>query len=137
MANFQKYEWNNPKEIATDLLGFTIYAEGLYGAIKEVSDKMARKLNIPLYITQNGVATTDDAIRTLHAKRHLYAVSQAIKHGYNVRGYYYYSLLDGFTWGGYNKKFGLFAVDRTTLERTFKVGAQYFIDVVNTFAKRA
>jgi beta-glucosidase/6-phospho-beta-glucosidase/beta-galactosidase len=44
--------------------------------------------------------------------------------------------MDCHSWGGYDKQYGMFAVDRTTLERTFKVGAQYFIDVVNTFAKR-
>lgn len=137
IRNFKKMNWDNPKEVATDCKGFTIYAEGLYDAIKEVSDRMARQLNIPLYITQNGVATTDNAIRALHAQQHLYAVSQAIKHGYNVSGYYYYSLLDGYTWSGYSKKFGLFAVDRTTLERTLKPGAQYFLNAANRFAHRA
>jgi beta-glucosidase len=137
MRNFKKLSWNNPREIATDIKGFTIYAEGLYDAIKEASTRMARTLNIPIYITQNGVATTNDSIRTLHAQRHLYAVSQAIKHGYNVQGYYYYSLMDGFTWGGYSKKFGLFAVDRIspTLERTLKPGAQYFLSVVDKFTR--
>lgn len=137
MKNFKKMDWDNPKEVATDCKGFTIYAEGLYDAIKEVSDRMARMLNIPIYITQNGVATTDDSIRTLHAKQHLYAVSQAMRHGYNVCGYHYYSLMDGYTWGGYTKKFGLCAVDRTTLERTCKAGAEYFLSVVDKFTHHA
>jgi beta-glucosidase len=137
MRNFKKLSWNNPKEVATDIKGFTLYAEGLYGAIREVSDRMARRLNIPIYITQNGVATTNDSIRELHAQQHLYAVSQAIKHGYNVAGYYYYSLMDGYTWGGYNKKFGIFSVDRTTLQRTIKPGAAYLLNVVNKFARKA
>src|SRR5258708_16166868 len=97
MKSCKKLNWNNPRETGTDLKGYTIYAESLYGAIKDVSDRMARKLNIPIYITQNGVATTDDSIRTLHAQQLLYAVSQAIKHGYNVARYYYYSLMHGYT----------------------------------------
>jgi len=137
MKNFKKLSWNNPKEIATDLPGFTLYPEGLYGAIKEVSERMGAVLNIPIYITQNGVATTNDDLRTLHTQRHLYAVSQAIKAGYNVQGYYYYNLMDGYTWGGYSKKFGLFAVDRTTLTRTLKPGAEYYLNVVNRFAHEA
>jgi beta-glucosidase/6-phospho-beta-glucosidase/beta-galactosidase len=137
IKNFKRMDFNNPKEIATDIPGFTLYPEGLYDAIKEASNRMAKQLNIPIYITQNCIATTDDSIRTLHAQRHLYAVSQAIKHNYNVQGYYYCSFMDGHSWGGYTKKFGLFAVDRTTMERTLKQGAHYYLDVVNTFSNKA
>jgi beta-glucosidase len=134
IKNFRRVETNNPKEIPTDIQGFTLYPEGLYHAMREVSRRMAKQLNIPIYITQNCVATTNDTLRTLHTQRHLYAVSQAIKHGYNVQGYYYFSLLDGHSWGSYDKKFGLFAVDSTTMVRTLKPGAQYYLNVVNKFS---
>jgi beta-glucosidase len=121
---------SNPSEISTDIPGMTVYPEGLYSAIKEVSDNLAAKLNIPMIITQNGVATTDEDIRDLYLKRHLYALSKAVKDGYNVQGYCYYSFLDGFSWGSYDKKFGLFGVNRDSLERTKKPGAHYYCDVI-------
>lgn len=121
---------SNPSEIRTDVAGISVYPEGLYGAIKEVSDNMAKKLNIPIIITQNGIATRDESIRDLFIKRHLYAVHKAKTDGYDVQGYYYYSLLDGFSWGSYDTQFGLFSVDRVTMNRTQKTGSNYYIETL-------
>lgn len=129
MKNFINHI-SNPSEIPTDIPGMTVYPEGLYFAIEDVSNNLASKLSIPIIITQNGVATSDESIRDLYLKRHIYCVSKAIKDGHNVQGYSYYSLLDGFSWGSYDKKLGLFAVDRDTLERTKKSGASYYYDVI-------
>ncbi len=120
----------NPSEIPTDVTGITVYPEGLYLAIKEVSEKMAKKLNIPMIITQNGVATRDESIRDLFIKRHIYALHKAKTEGHNVEGYYYYSFLDGFSWGSYDTQFGLFSVDRTTMKRKQKSGAQPYLDTI-------
>jgi len=120
----------NPSEIPTDVTGITVYPEGLYLAIKDVSDNVAKKLNIPMIITQNGIATHDESIRDLFIKRHLYALHKAKTEGHNVEGYYYYSFLDGFSWGSYDTQFGLFSVDRKTLERKQKSGAQYYLDII-------
>lgn len=120
----------NPSEIPTDVAGITVYPEGLYFAIKEVSENIAKKLNIPMIITQNGIATRDESIRDLFIKRHLYALHKAKTEGHNVEGYYYYSFLDGFSWGSYDTQFGLFSVDRATMHRLQKTGAQYYIDII-------
>lgn len=121
----------NPSEIPTDVPGITVYPEGLYFAIKNVSDNLAKKLNIPMIVTQNGIATHDESVRDLFIKRHIYAVAKARTDGYDVNGYYYYSFLDGFSWGSYDTQFGLFSVDRITMERKFKSGAQYYYNVIN------
>lgn len=121
----------NPSEIPTDVPSITVYPEGLYYAIKEVSEKVAKKLNIPMIITQNGIATRDESIRDLFIKRHIYALHKAKTEGHDVEGYYYYSFLDGFSWGNYDTQFGLFSVDRKTMKRTLKNGAQYYYDVMN------
>lgn len=121
----------NPSEIPTDIAGMTVYPEGLYLAIKEVSDALAKKLDIPMIITQNGIATRDESIRDLFIKRHIYALHKAKTEGHNVQGYYYYSFLDGFSWGNYDTHFGLFSVDRVTMDRNVKSGAQYYADVIN------
>jgi beta-glucosidase len=133
MKNFKRIPFEN--EPKTDIESITVYPEGLYYAIKEVSDKMAHQLNIPIIITQNGIATTDDNLRMLHNERNVYAVSQAIKNGYNVQGYYHYSLIDGFAWGSYAYKFGLFSVDPKTMEREIKPGASRFIEIAQKHKK--
>jgi len=121
---------SNPSELPTDVNGITVYPEGLYLAIKDVSDNLAKKLNIPMIITQNGIATHDENIRDLFIKRHLYALYKAKEDGYHVTGYYYYSFLDGFSWGSYDTQFGLVSVDRATMERTLKPGARYYTDTI-------
>jgi beta-glucosidase len=133
MRNFKRIPFSH--EPKTDIESITVYPEGLYYAIKEVSDKMASKLNIPIIITQNGIATTDDKLRRFHNERNLFAVSEAIKDGYNVQGYYHYSLLDGFAWGSYAYKFGLFSVEPTTMERTLKPGASRFVEIAQKHKK--
>ena len=105
---------------------YTIYGEGIYRAIQTVS-----VLNVPVIITENGVADQKDSIRELYIQRYLYAVSKAISDGYDVSGYYYWSLMDNFEWAfGYDMKFGLYSVDRSTQERTLRNGSQSFVKIV-------
>lgn len=111
---------------------YTIYAEGLYRAIKTLSEKIAKPFGIPIYVTENGIGTDDDDLRIVQSKRYLYALACAVKDGYDVRGYIYWSLLDNYEWGKYKKHYGLYHVDRSTPElmRTKKRGAQYFENIV-------
>ncbi len=127
MKNFKRIPFE--KEMKTEIQSLTVYPEGLYYAIDEVSRKMAHQLNIPIMITKNGIATQDDDLRRLHNERYVYAVSQAIKDGYNVQGYYHYSLFDACDWGSYDNHFGIFSVDRMTMERTLKPGASRYIEI--------
>ena len=113
-------------DILTDM-PYTIYGEGIYRAIQSIS-----VLNIPIMITENGIADASDDRRELYIKRYLYAVSQAIKEGFDIRGYFYWSLMDNFEWAfGYDMKFGLFAVDYKTQRRDLREGAKAFIAIVN------
>jgi beta-glucosidase len=98
-----------PGETPTDM-EYTMYPEGFYRAIKEIS-----VLGKPIMITENGVADMDDDIRGEFIKKYLYAVSKAIKDGYDVRGYHYWSLMDNFEWDlGYDSVSGFM---RLTLKR--------------------
>ena len=51
--------------------------------------------------------------------------------GVDVRGVFYWSLLDNFEWDeGFNKKFGLVHVDPSTKQRTIRNGALTYRDYV-------
>jgi beta-glucosidase len=105
---------------------YTIYTEGIYRAIED-----AAKLKKPIIITENGIADSRDDRRGKYINRSLYAVSKAIKDGYDIRGYYYWSLMDNFEWAeGYTQKFGLYEVDLQTQERKLREGSKVFVETV-------
>jgi beta-glucosidase len=115
-----------PGEPMTDM-DYTIYPEGIYRAIKRIA-----KLDVPIIITENGIADAKDDRRAQFIDRSLYAVSKAIEDGYDVRGYYYWSLMDNFEWNlGYGKRFGLYEVDFKTKKRTLREGAKEYIRIID------
>ncbi len=80
-----------------------------------------RRYGKPVYITENGIATTDDAWREAYLTDVLENVHAAIDDGVDVRGYFHWTNMDNFEWArGYTAHFGLVAVDRKTLERSVK-----------------
>ena len=71
-----------------------------------------RKFRLPIYITEHGAASHDETFRARDLRENLAALHTAIGQGVDVRGFFYWSLLDNFEWQfGYTKKFGLLAVD--------------------------
>ncbi|MGE0206247.1 MAG: glycoside hydrolase family 1 protein [Candidatus Babeliales bacterium] len=106
-----------------------MYPEGLYRYIVRASE-----LNIPIYITENGVASENPAIKDEYIKKHLYVVSRAIREGYNIKGYFYWTLMDCFSWNkGYSNKHGIFEVDFETQERTLRSSVSYLLETVQRF----
>ena len=86
----------------------------------------------PIIITENGIADSADDRRSLFIERYIYAMSKAIKDGSDVRGYYYWSLMDNFEWAeGYDMRFGLYEVDFDSQNRTLRKGSEKFIEVIN------
>lgn len=127
----------HPQEISTENINYTIYPEGLYRAIVTITQELKKPMEllaqkeIPLYVTENGIAHENEAIRKLFFKRYLYALHKAINNGYPVNGYIYWSFMDNYEWGSYDKKYGLVYVDfnHPDLPRTIKTdaGTQYLI----------
>lgn len=102
----------NDNENISDL-GWEIYPEGIYQVLKYL-----QKYRLPIYITENGLADADDSKRTDFIREHLKWVKRAIDEGVDVRGYFYWSLLDNFEWDkGFWPRFGLIEVNFETLER--------------------
>jgi beta-glucosidase len=94
--------------------GVEIYPEGLLRLLRRVW----QRYELPIYITENGVADNRGDMRPEYLRGHLYAVSQAIEEGIPVQGYFHWSLMDNFEWSeGFDHRFGLFRVDYNTLER--------------------
>jgi beta-glucosidase len=82
---------------------------------------------VPLIVTENGIATTDDARRIAYIDEALRGLHRTIADGIDVRGYCQWSLLDNFEWVlGYSQKFGIVDVDLETFERRPKPSAHWF-----------
>eukprot|EP00892_Ulva_mutabilis_P001999 jgi/Ulvmu1/117/UM001_0121.1 len=97
-----------PGELMTDMQ-YTLYPTGLYENIVRGS-----ALRVPMYISEIGAAdrSEDDHIRIAHIESFSRQVLKAIRDGYDVRGLYYWTLLDNFEWNaGYLMKFGLYYWD--------------------------
>lgn len=100
-----------------------MYPEGLIANLERLSD-------YPVYITENGCATTDDRFRIVYLALTLSALAEAIERGVDVRGYFYWSLLDNYEWGSFIPRFGLVDVDFETFARTPKPSAMFYRDII-------
>ncbi|MFL6140589.1 MAG: glycoside hydrolase family 1 protein [Labedaea sp.] len=91
-------------------MGWAVHPDGLRQTLH-----LAARSGLPLYVTENGIATEDDSERLGYLETHLTAVARARAEGVDVRGYLHWSAFDNFEWAeGYLPKFGLIAVDRDT-----------------------
>ena len=96
-----------------------IYPQGL----REVLDEM-KGYQLPIYITENGIADRDEEQRSRFLVEHLYELQRAMADGIDVRGYYPWSLVDNFEWSaGYCPRFGLYAVDFSKPDKPRSEGA--------------
>jgi len=103
-------------------MGWEIHPYGLERVLRYAS-----KLNVPLIITENGIATRDDQKRIKFMKRHVDALERSLTMGLNVRGYFYWSLIDNYEWlQGLDARFGLYKVDFNTLQREPTNAAAYY-----------
>jgi beta-glucosidase len=100
----------NPK---TDV-GWDIYPQGFGTVLDELV-----QYNLPIHITENGVADQGDTQKARFVAEHLLEALKAIGRGVDVRGYFYWALTDNFEWAeGYCPRFGLWRVDYTSTQRT-------------------
>ncbi|RZT08243.1 beta-glucosidase [Duganella sp. CF402] len=102
-------------------IGYEFYPQALEAALRYA----ATKVKLPLYVTENGIATGDDAKRVDYIRTAVQGVANCLTDGIDVRGYIHWSLLDNFEWNfGYAPRFGIVAVDRATQRRTPKPSAR-------------
>jgi len=105
--------------------GWEVYPPGLLAILEKFS-----RLGLPLMITENGVATGDENLRSAFLREHLAAVGHALERDIDVIGYLYWSLIDNYEWGlGTTARFGLAAVDFETQRRTARPAAMEYASV--------
>jgi beta-glucosidase/6-phospho-beta-glucosidase/beta-galactosidase len=86
-----------------------VYSQGMYEALTYVRDRYPE---VPLIVTENGtdVGVYPDGERFV--TEHLSEVLRAKRDGVDVRGYFFWSLIDNYEWNhGMSLRFGLFEVD--------------------------
>jgi beta-glucosidase len=107
-------------------MGYEFYPEGLEGVIKMVSNEV----DLPILITENGIATQDDERRTVYIEKALKGVKNCIDDGIRIDGYFYWSAFDNFEWqSGYNIHFGIIGVNRENQERKVKNSGYFLGDI--------
>ncbi|HLC06746.1 MAG TPA: family 1 glycosylhydrolase [Candidatus Babeliales bacterium] len=142
------------EERYTDNANYRNYPEGIYRAVQMISDNVAVPLGklknkngkpLPIIVTENGIATKDDAKRTRYFQRAIWTITQLIKDGYAVVGYLPWTSHDNYEWptkdnpqGFDSKCYGFFAVnmDKNSskyLQRTLKDGSRYYANFAQTF----
>ncbi len=103
-----------------------IHAEGLRRWILDLH----RRTGKPVYVTENGLADTEDERRPAFLLTHLAAIHRAIADGADVRGYYHWTLVDNYEWvEGWIPRFGLIGLDPHTQERHSRPSAQLFAEI--------
>ena len=106
-------------------LGWEVFPQGLFDVLADLSD------HIPIYITECGIASTNDDRRNRFLISYLHEVYRSIESGVNVKGFFYWSLLDNFEWHlGFNPRFGLIEVDYATLQRKIRPSALVYTDII-------
>ncbi len=112
-------------------VGWEVYPEALGHTVRLA----AGHAGVPVIVTENGMATEDDDARHAYTEAALRGLQGCVADGIDVRGYLHWTLLDNFEWmSGFDPKFGLIAVDRTTFERTVKPSARWLGEVARANA---
>ena len=122
------------------------YPKAVYDAIHLLHDLY--NIKCPIYITENGTyfkgieLVADDGMihdddRIRYVAGFLEWLEKAIAEGFDVRGYYLWSLMDNFEWtAAYNYKFGILSTDIATGETKWKKSAYFYRDFIKKAKER-
>ena len=89
-------------------MGWRVEPEGLYEALLQAWSRY----RLPLFVTENGIAERPpDTRRPKYIRDHVAQIERAKWMGADVRGYFYWSLMDNFEWDrGFKPPFGLLTI---------------------------
>jgi beta-glucosidase len=97
-----------------------------------------------IYISENGAASSDepaadggvyDLDRIMYLRNYLMQLQRATSEGLPVQGYFLWSLMDNFEWSdGFTKRYGLYRLDSRTRQRSPKLSASFYREVIRNNA---
>lgn len=120
-AAFGRHEQTDSIRTATSDWG-EVHPEGLIHQLRRLA-----ALGVPLYVTENGVFEDRPGRQVEYLDAHLEASRRALDEGIDVRGYFWWTLVDNFEWAeGWGTPFGMFALDRATQRRSPRPVAALF-----------
>ena len=118
----------DPDEIEHTDIGWEYDPESIYDALIAL-----KRYEIPIYITENGLADAYDRLRGQFITETLASIYKAISDGTDVRGYIHWSLLDNFELDkGFWPRFGLVHVDFATQKRTIRKSARLYAKIAGS-----
>jgi beta-glucosidase len=101
-------------------------SSSFYAVLKEIS-----RFKLPIYVTENGVFDIGQDKQARYLVTHLQALHRALREGVEVRGYFWWTLVDNFEWDdGYRLRFGLYHLDVETQLRTPRPVAGIYAHVI-------
>ncbi len=116
---FNKFKFDNLNDRVNDL-GWWLQPD----KIGDLLIKVWNRYHLPIVITENGLADSEDRYREWFIEETMKSLQRAEKSGVDVRGYLHWSLLDNFEWDkGYWPKFGLVSVEVKTNKRSVRNSA--------------
>lgn len=108
-----------------------VFRSGMAEGLRDVLTRAWIRYGKPLYVFENGVPDDTDEVRSEFIRAHVAAIRAATDAGADVRGYYHWSLLDSYEWdAGYSMRFGLYGVDRRTLERRARPAVETYRRII-------
>jgi beta-glucosidase len=128
-----RFAYKDPRARGLTDNGWEVAPESFGPLLRE-----AGALGLPVLVTENGLADGDDSRRPDFLRSHVEALLEAERAGVPVAGCFHWSLVDNFEWlDGYGPKFGLYAVDRETLERRPRPSVAVFREIGKSFLETA
>jgi beta-glucosidase len=123
---FRKNEWQAGDGEVNDL-GWWMQPNNLYYVLKRLSRR-----GKPIYVTETGVADSEDRYRKDWLDGTINSVRRAIADGADIRGYLHWSMFDNFEWAyGRWPCFGLVKIDyENNLRRVMRPSAKYYAEVI-------
>lgn len=113
-GNFFSSRYYNKTSELSETGFIALEPEGLYHFIQQ-----ARRYNLPIMITENGVEDPTDRMRPRYIAEHVHQIWRAVNSNAPVKGYFHWSLVDNFEWErGWTQRFGLWGLDPDTQART-------------------
>jgi len=124
------YRAHYPQEAELSDTGFLANVpEGIFEGLRWA----AKRYNLPIIITENGVEDADDDLRPRYLVQHLHQVWKASQFNWQIKGYFHWSLVDNFEWErGWTQRFGLWGLDVETQRRIRRPSVDLYAEICKT-----